>query len=95
MQANRVVYVSNSYLDLAPEVARVADSDGLEARSVESSSVPAEGAYRATWVLVSANPAFFAEPAVRAAAMPIPPRPDLRVWTDDYSSLLPVLRLGR
>lgn len=89
------IHVSNSYVDLAPAIARVADSEGLQARVVESFAVPAEGAYRATWVLVAANPAFFAIPAVHAAAMPIPRRPDLRVWTDDYTSLLPVMRLGR
>jgi len=32
---------------------------------------------------------------VAAASTRIASRPDLRVWTDDYSSLLPVLRLGR
>jgi hypothetical protein len=88
-------HVSNSYVDLAPEIARVADSEGLQAQVVESFAVPAEGAYRATWVLVSANPGFFNIPAVRAAAAPISARPDLRVWTDGYSSLLPVMRLGR
>jgi hypothetical protein len=87
--------VSNSYVDLAPEIARVAESENLQARVVESFAVPAEGAYRATWVLVSANPDFFAISAVHAAAVPVSRRPDLRVWTDDYSSLLPVMRLGR
>ena len=88
-------HVSNSYVDLAPEIARVAESEGLQSRVVESFAVPTEGAYRATWVLVSANPGFFEKPAVHAAAMPISRRADLRVWTDDYSSLLPVMRLGR
>jgi len=88
-------HVSNSYVDLAPEIGRLAEDQGMQARVVESFAVPAEGAYRATWVLVSENAAFFSIPAVHAAAVPIQRRPDLRVWTDDYSSLLPVLRLGR
>jgi spermidine synthase len=88
-------HVSNSYVDLAPEIARVAESENMQARVVESFAVPAEGAYRATWVLVSENADFFAIPAVHAAAVPVSRRPDLRVWTDDYSSLLPVMRLGR
>jgi hypothetical protein len=62
---------------------------------VESEAVPAEGAYRATWVLVSADAGFFERPGVRAAATEIERQPGLRVWTDDYSSLLPVLRLGQ
>jgi hypothetical protein len=88
-------HVSNSYVDLAPEIARVAESEGLQSSVVESFSVPTEGAYRATWVLVTANPQIFAIPAIHAAATPIQRRPDLRVWTDDYSSLLPIMRLGR
>jgi spermidine synthase len=88
-------HVSNSYLSLAPEIALVADAEGMQARMVESFEVPAEGAYRATWVLVSADPQFFAKPGVQAAAARITRRPGLRVWTDDYSSLLPVLHLGQ
>jgi hypothetical protein len=88
-------HVSNSYLDLAPEIGRLADAAGMQARVVESMEVPAEGAYRATWVLVSADAGFFARPGVRGVAMDIARRPGPRVWTDDYSSLLAVLRLGR
>jgi len=88
-------HVSNSYVDLAPEIARVADEQGMQARLVESYAVPAEGSYRATWVLATANNFFFSISGVHAAAIPISRRQDLRVWTDDYSSLLPVMRLGR
>jgi spermidine synthase len=88
-------HVSNSYLDLAPEIGLVAETEGMTARVVESFEVPAEGAYRATWVLVSADAGFFAKPGVEAAAAKIGRQAGLRVWTDDYSSLLPVLRLGR
>jgi len=88
-------HVSNSYLNLAPEIGRLADAAGMEARLVESFEAPAEGVYRATWVLVSADSGFFERPGVAAASTRIASRPDLRVWTDDYSSLLPVLRLGR
>jgi len=88
-------HVSNSYLELAPEIALVADAEGMQAKVVESFAVPAEGAYRATWVLVSADAGFFRKPGVEAAATTIPRRDGLRMWTDDYSSLWPVLRLGR
>jgi spermidine synthase len=88
-------HVSNSYLDLAPEIERVAKSEGMQARVVESFEVPAEGAYRATWVLVSGNAAFFERPEVASASAAITSRAGLRVWTDDYSSLWPVLRLGQ
>ena len=87
-------HVSNSYLNLAPEIGRLADAEGMQARVVESMDVSAEGAYRATWVLVSADAGYFDKPGVAAAATPIQRQAGLRLWTDDYSSLLPVLRLG-
>ncbi|MDP9049481.1 MAG: fused MFS/spermidine synthase, partial [Acidobacteriota bacterium] len=86
-------HVSNSYLNLAPEIAQLADAERMQARLVESMEVPAEGAYRATWVLVSGDAGFFAKPGVSNAVMRIARQPGLRLWTDDYSSLLPVLRV--
>jgi spermidine synthase len=88
-------HVSNSYLNLAPEIARLADGEGMQSRVVESPAAPAKGAYRATWVLVSEDAGFFDRPGVRGVAMVIKRQPELRLWTDDYSSLLPILRLGQ
>jgi spermidine synthase len=88
-------HVSNSYLELAPEIANLADAEGMQARVVENVAVPAEDVYRSTWVLVSADASFFERPGVKAAAKEIVRRPGLRLWTDDYSSLLPVMRLGQ
>jgi hypothetical protein len=88
-------HVSNSYLDLAPEIRRLADSVDMEARLVESAGVPSRGEYRATWVLVSADAGFFARPGVAVACTRIPEQPGLPLWTDDYSSLLAVMRWGR
>ena len=88
-------HVSNSYLDLAPEILRLADSVGMQARRVESLPIPAEDEYRATWVLVSGDAGFFAMSAVEAVTTPIREQAGVRLWTDDYSSLLPVMRWGR
>jgi hypothetical protein len=86
-------HVSNQYLDLAPEIAQLAASANMTARVVESPADEPTGAYRSTWVLVSNNDAFFARPDIAAVALPVDPIPGLRTWTDDYSSLLPILRL--
>jgi spermidine synthase len=88
-------HVSNSYLNLAPEIARLAESENMTARVVNSLPMPAEGAYVASWVLVSGNANFFANPGVATATARISNTANLRVWTDDYSSLLPILRLVR
>jgi hypothetical protein len=34
-------------------------------------------------------------PQIREAATPIPARPGVRTWTDDYSNILQVLSFGR
>ncbi len=92
--ANGIVafHVSNQYLDLTPEVAALAAASGMKARLVDTPPQPVRGEYRATWVLVTSDAAFFAQPEVAAFALRIPDKPGLRVWTDDYSSLLPLLQ---
>jgi spermidine synthase len=85
-------HVSNQYLDLTPEIAALAAASDMEARVVDTPPQEARGEYRATWVLVTNNTAFLAQPQVAAFAREIQRRPDLRAWTDDYSSLLPILQ---
>jgi hypothetical protein len=43
-------------------------------------------------MLVTDNAAFFQQPELVAHAFFPDTKPGLRVWTDDYSALLPVLR---
>jgi spermidine synthase len=86
-------HISNLYLDLAPVVKQQADHAGLKAVIVSTKDNPKTGAYNADWVLVTANEEFLALPEVDAASAEIAPRAGLRLWTDDYSSLLPILNL--
>ncbi|MFY9746396.1 MAG: fused MFS/spermidine synthase [Acidobacteriaceae bacterium] len=85
-------HVSNQYLDLPPEIAALAAASGMESRVADTPPQEARGEYRATWVLVTNNAAFLAQPQVAAFAQAMHPRPDLPAWTDDYSSLLPILQ---
>jgi spermidine synthase len=85
-------HVSNQYLDLPPEIAALAAASGMEARVVDTPPQEARGEYRATWVLVTNNSRFLAQPQVAAFAREIRTRPDLPAWTDDYSSLLSILQ---
>jgi hypothetical protein len=50
------------------------------------------GEFASTWVLLTDNATFFARPEVAAHAHTPEVKPGLRVWTDDYSSLVPLLR---
>ena len=86
-------HVSNQYLRLPPVIARLAEAQGMTAREVESVGRAAQGTFDASWVLVSEREAFFAVPEVERAITPVSGRAAL--WTDDYSSLLPLVRWER
>ncbi|WP_035359097.1 spermidine synthase [Edaphobacter aggregans] len=85
-------HVSNQYLDLPPQLALLAKSAHLEARNVITGSLDSRGEFRASWVLMTSDPTFFTQPEIATLADRITPRPNLRLWTDDYSSLLPILQ---
>jgi spermidine synthase len=85
-------HVSNQYVDLAPEIALLAANAHLQSARIDSSANPAEGAYRATWVLISANSAVLAQPTVAHSTTRTTSIAGIRLWTDDYSSLLPLLK---
>jgi hypothetical protein len=85
-------HVSNSYVNLAPEVALLAQSSGWQARLVTSAEDRQSGEQKAVWVLVARKPAWFEQGALAGRTAAITPVAGLRAWTDDYSSLLPILR---
>jgi SAM-dependent methyltransferase len=91
-------HISNQHVNLGPPIALVAASEGMQARLVSSVVDPNDfssgqpGEFSASWVLVTGNDAFLNQPIVAEHAKPIRHHPGLRVWTDDYSALLPVLR---
>ena len=85
-------HISNQHVNLGPPIALVAQSEGMQAKLVSSTADQQPGEFSASWVLVTDNGAFLNQPIVAAHAKPIRPSPGLRLWTDDYSALLPVLR---
>ncbi len=87
-------HISNQYLNLAPEIAQLAIAAGMQSKLVETASDDATGTYRSTWVLLSDSATFFSRPEVAPAISKTPVTPRLRPWTDDYSSLLPIVQLA-
>jgi hypothetical protein len=83
-------HVSNQYLDLAPVIGRLAEANGMEAQEVHTAANEERGEMQAAWVLVSARREFFEVPEV--ARMGVPVAASGALWTDDYSSLLPLVR---
>jgi hypothetical protein len=84
-------HISNQHVDLEPPIALLAKAEHMRAVRVSTISRPERGEFNASWMLLSDNPAFFAEPEVLRAGKLPEERPGLMLWTDDFSSLLPVL----
>ena len=84
-------HVSNQYVDLDSEVGQLAISAHLQSRSITSPSEKLSGEFRATWVLVTDNAGIFQKPDVALRAVEIKPPPHVAAWTDNYSSLLPLV----
>lgn len=85
-------HISNQYVDLEAPIAKLASAAGMQARHVNSLSSDARGEFVANWILVTDNAAFFLQPELVEHAFYPEENPRLRLWTDDYSALLPVLR---
>jgi hypothetical protein len=88
-------HVSNQYLNLAPEIAQLAIASHMQSKLIEAASNDSDGSYRSTWVLLTNGKTFFDRPEIAAADDTVPTTPRLRPWTDNYSSLLPILQLTK
>jgi SAM-dependent methyltransferase len=91
-----VFQATNRFVDIAPVVERLAASFGLTAVLVADLAESDEGADY--WVsdtdqiIVTRNARLLAAEPIRSVAQPLPPRPDFRVWTDDFYNLLRILK---
>lgn len=85
------VHISNKHLLLGPVVERVANSLGLANFRVDNEAIDEAQVFESDWVLVAkpGNPVFD-NPLLATAGVPVPPQPDLRPWTDDYSNLFQI-----
>lgn len=88
-------HVSNDYLDLAPVVRELADGIGYQAVLARNHEDDDDLVLPADWVLVTNNASVLANAAVKVHAAPMATRNGLRAWTDNYSSLLPILKWPR
>jgi SAM-dependent methyltransferase len=84
-------HVTNRFLDLIPVVDALAKANGLRAMLVEDDGTGSM-ASRSDWVLLTEDPAFFTNPELADYVKPITPRPDWRLWTDDFNNIVQVLK---
>jgi SAM-dependent methyltransferase len=85
-----LLHVSNRALDLVPVGRGVAERMKLPMMRLFQTKVTEEGCYSAHWLLISDNEGLKEIPVVKQAGAR-GDRPAI-LWTDDYSSLWPILR---
>jgi hypothetical protein len=85
-------HISNQHVNLEPEIVQLAKSAGMQATRISSPINDERGEFSATWMLVSDNAAFFTTPEIFNHSHAPVENPKVPLWTDDYSSLLPILR---
>jgi len=84
-------HVTNRFLDLPPVVDALARAHQLKALWVADSGL-GPLASRSDWILLSRNGSKLADPRLTEAEEPLVPRPDWRLWTDDFNNLVQVLK---
>jgi hypothetical protein len=87
-----VFHVSNQYIDLEPVVAAIAADAGMSAVSVHSHGDEQNGLYYADWILVTTNQKLLHQPEIINNGFPTPLQGGVRLWTDNYSSVFPLLK---
>ncbi|MEX2188265.1 MAG: fused MFS/spermidine synthase [Pirellulales bacterium] len=85
-------HISNRHVDLAPVLANAAEAFAWQTIEVNAKTDPARAATASQWMLLTDNARFLADPIVQAAAGKLGQYADVRMWTDEYSNLLPLLK---
>jgi hypothetical protein len=86
------LHVSNQYVDLSPVAGGLAAAFGRPAVEIQTMKDAPRQILAADWILITADRDFLASPEIQRAGEPVPVRPGMHVWTDDYNNLLQVMR---
>ncbi len=84
-------HISNRHVDLEAPILLLAESAGMQAATITTAANDQHDEFTATWMLLSDNADFFSHPDIASGFRRPTKIPGLRPWTDDFSSLLPVL----
>jgi hypothetical protein len=86
------VHISNKYLNLEPVVSAAATALTKKAVMVNNDDDHGNGVYAATWILVGDYRAFMGDRHIEQSGTVLAPAGTKYLWTDDYSSLLRLLK---
>ncbi|MGE5524436.1 MAG: fused MFS/spermidine synthase [Rhodospirillaceae bacterium] len=93
-----VFQATNRFVDIAPVLERLAAEFGFHAALISDAPDNQHSTTHDYWIshtdqiVITRNAALLAGDALRDALQPLVPRPDFRVWTDDYYNLMHVLK---
>jgi spermidine synthase len=85
------INISNRYLDLEPVVAQAASDLGFTGVVVPDEGETESFYTGSTWVLMSRDPAIFEHANLKGTAKLVA-KPGFRVWTDDFSNIIKILK---
>lgn len=83
-------HVSNRFLDLKPVLLAIAEQHGLEYAYLHETGE--NGGTTSDWVVLTRYKPFILRKEIVEATEPVAPRPDWRLWTDDYNNLIQVFK---
>jgi hypothetical protein len=86
------LHISNRHLNLAPVLKKASDALNAGFVLIEAEGDSSRGISVTDWVLMSTGRDLRAVPQINRAAIHPRFRDDVRLWTDDYSNLLQILR---
>jgi SAM-dependent methyltransferase len=86
------VHISNRYVYLEPVMAAAAQKLGKEAALINNEDDRANEIFIARWVLLANRGTLRGLPTVEKAGRPVTTSGRVKLWTDSYSSLFPVLK---
>lgn len=90
-----LMHISHRFFDLGPVVGELAKDAGLAAlhrSDEEADDMETTGKFGSHWAVLAASGSDVAALASQPGWMPLAADDHARVWTDDYSSVLPLLR---
>ncbi len=85
-------HVTNRFLNLVPVIDALAKAHGLHVIHIVDDGEGNGLASRSDWVLLSDSREVLERPRLADAATAIEPRPEWRLWTDDFNNLVQVLK---
>lgn len=86
------IHISNRFLNLQPVIAKITASMGKPAVLIENNKDESTSTLRARWVLASSDPNVLKAGKIDEESAELGTRVGQRLWTDEYSNLLGLLK---